>query len=101
MTDATKDLLVIKVSTSPDITHEMVAKHLEESVQGVSVPFDDGTLSSISDLPKIKKAYKLTSITSKPSKENQNQAGGASVEQSVDKILEKSIIGSIALRGAT
>ncbi|KAK2757022.1 hypothetical protein FQN54_004991 [Arachnomyces sp. PD_36] len=100
VTDATKDLLVIKVSTSPEITHDSVAKHLETSIKGTPAPFDDGTLSSISDVAKIKKAYKLTSVGAKPGKGANNEASNALDGQSLDKTLERSIIGSIALRGA-
>lgn len=98
MTDATKDLLVIKVSTSSYITHDTVAKHLETSVKGTPVPFDDDSLSSISDAAKIKKAYKLTPVAPKPRKGD--PASSVSDEHGLNKTLERSILGSIALRGA-
>lgn len=86
------------MSTSPDITHDTVAKHLETSVKGTPVPFNDDSFSSISDLAKIKKAYKLTSIAPKPRKGE--PANNAPDEHGLNKTLERSIVGSIALRGA-
>ncbi|EAW11434.1 EKC/KEOPS complex subunit CGI121/TPRKB [Aspergillus clavatus NRRL 1] len=87
ITDLTKDLLVVKVSVTPDITHNSVAEHLQQSIEGLSVPFTDTSLSEIGDVAKIKKAYKL---------------GSLSTAQDDDKRrLELSLIGAIALRGAT
>lgn len=80
---------------TPDITHESVATHLAQNVQGTPLPFDDAALSGISDITKIKKAYKLGALPSVPS----NQANGASDEGK--KRLELSVLGAIALRGAT
>ncbi|KAL5361929.1 EKC/KEOPS complex subunit cgi121 [Aspergillus floccosus] len=94
ITDSTKDLLVVKVSVTPDITRESVAAHLAQSVEGTPVPFDDETLSGISDIAKIKKAYKLGALSPAPS----DKANGTNGE---DRRLELSVIGAIALRGAT
>ncbi|KGO40305.1 Uncharacterized protein PEX1_020270 [Penicillium expansum] len=90
ITDSTKDLLVIKVSVSPEITHESVAAHLDSSVQGTPVPFDDQTLSKISDINKIKKAYKLGALPSPTAKENDE----------AKQRLENSLLSAIALRGS-
>ncbi|KAJ5468359.1 hypothetical protein N7475_006111 [Penicillium sp. IBT 31633x] len=90
ITDSTKDLLVIKVSVSPDITHESVAAHLDTSVQGTPVPFDDQTLSEFSDINKIKKAYKLGALSSPAGKENDE----------FKQRLENSLLSAIALRGS-
>jgi EKC/KEOPS complex subunit CGI121/TPRKB len=79
---------------TPDVTHESVAAHLAQSVEGTPVPFDDETLSGISDIAKIKKAYKLGALSSAPS----DKADGTNGE---DRRLELSVIGAIALRGAT
>ncbi|KAL4890812.1 EKC/KEOPS complex subunit cgi121 [Aspergillus ambiguus] len=92
--DSTKDLLVVKVSVNADITHESVAAHLTQSVEGNPVPFNDESLSGISDVAKIKKAYKLGALNSAPT----DKANGTNSE---DKRLELSVIGAIALRGAT
>lgn len=99
MTDSTKDLLVIKVSTSSDITHDTVAKHLRTAINATPVPFEDDNLSSIANAGKIKTAYKLTSIAPKP--RNGELASNASKEHSLNKTHERYILASIALRGAT
>ncbi|GES66110.1 CGI-121-domain-containing protein [Aspergillus terreus] len=94
ISDSTKDLLVVKVSVTPDVTHESVAAHLAQSVEGTPVPFSDETLSGISDIAKIKKAYKLGALSSASS----DKADGTNGE---DRRLELSVISAIALRGAT
>ncbi|PYH90507.1 CGI-121-domain-containing protein [Aspergillus ellipticus CBS 707.79] len=95
ITDSTKDLLVIKVSVTPEITHDSVAAHLNQYVEGTPVPFDDETLSKIADVAKIKKAYKLGTLNTAPP----NQANGTHDDGM--KRLELSVLGAIALRGAT
>lgn len=57
--------------------------------------FNDETLSEIADIAKIKKAYKLGSLPSAPA----GQVNGTGSSDNVR--LENSIIGAIALRGAT
>ncbi|OJK03111.1 hypothetical protein ASPACDRAFT_113841 [Aspergillus aculeatus ATCC 16872] len=93
--DSTKDLLVIKVSMTPDVTHDSVATHLSQHVDGSTVPFDDENLSNIADVTKIKKAYKLGALKT-PSSTQANGTQGDGMRQ-----LELSIMGAIALRGAT
>ncbi|OJJ53262.1 hypothetical protein ASPSYDRAFT_1164973 [Aspergillus sydowii CBS 593.65] len=95
ISDTTSSLLVIKVSVTPDITHESVATHLAQNVQGTPLPFDDAALSGISDITKIKKAYKLGALPPVSS----NQTNGVSDEGK--RRLELSVLGAIALRGAT
>ncbi|KAI9037771.1 EKC/KEOPS complex subunit CGI121/TPRKB [Aspergillus affinis] len=95
ITDATKDLLVIKVSVNPSFTHDTVAAHLSQYIEGSMVPFNDETLSQVADVPKIKKAYKLGALNTTPG----NQANGVQDDQM--KRLELSVLAAIALRGAT
>lgn len=83
---------MIKVSVTPDITHESVAAHLAQAIEGTPVPFDNETLAGISDVPKIKKAYKLGALGST------GQTNGTHAQ---DRTLELSVLGAIALRGAT
>ncbi|KAI3152219.1 hypothetical protein CBS147325_2022 [Penicillium roqueforti] len=90
ITDSTKDMLVVKVSVSPETTHESVAAHLDSSVQGTPVLFDDQTLSEMSDINKIKKAYKLGALPSPTAKKNDE----------AKQRLENSLLSSIALRGS-
>ncbi|KAJ5389951.1 EKC/KEOPS complex subunit [Penicillium cataractarum] len=92
--DSTKDLLIVKVSVTPEITHDSVAAHLESSVEGTSVPFDDLTLSEISDISKIKKLYKLGALPSPAAKPDASQPDDAK------RRLELSMLGAIALRGS-
>ena len=80
---------------NPEITHDSVAAHLEQNVEGTPVPFDDETLSKISDVAKIKKAYKLGALNTAPP----NQANGT--HDNGLRRLELSVLGAIALRGAT
>ncbi|KAK2790324.1 hypothetical protein FQN52_005592 [Onygenales sp. PD_12] len=97
ITDATKDLLVVKFSTSPDITHDSVAQHLEKAIEGKPLPFDDENLRLVSDISKIKKAYKLGSINAKG---GQNGRNGPAALLSEMNNLERSILGAMALRGS-
>lgn len=85
------------MSISPKITHESVAEHLGASVEGFAVPFSDETLSSISDVAKIKKAYKLGALPPAPANTASNQDG---TQDSEKQRLETAILGAIALRGA-
>ncbi|KAJ5232207.1 hypothetical protein N7468_005163 [Penicillium chermesinum] len=94
ISDATKDLLIVKVSTSPEISHDSIAAHLKDSVQGTLVAFDSETLSQISDVSKIKKQYKLGALPSPGA-----QANGAQ-DDSIKRQLELSLLGAIALRGS-
>lgn len=94
--DTTNDLLVIKVPVVSGVTHESVAAHLEEHVQGSQVPFNDDTLSAVSDVGRIKKAYKLGSLPSQPAK-----AGQVNDQDDGKRQLELCLLGAIALRGAT
>lgn len=89
----------MKVSVSPEITHDSVAVHLEGSVEGTPVPFDDRTLSEIFDITKIKKTYKLGALPSPGTKAAPGQVNGAQVDDAKRR-LELSILGAIALRGS-
>lgn len=91
--------MVVKVSVTPEITHDSVAAHLESSIQGTPVPFDDLTLSEISDISKIKKLYKLGTLPSPMAKPDVSQANGASSDDARRR-LELSMLGAIALRGS-
>lgn len=99
ISEATKNLLVIKVATSPDVTLESVTGHLDQHIKGTPLVFDDAALASLSDIGRIRKVYKLTSPTS-GKKVNGVAAGGeVAAERDLD-FVESQILGSIALRGA-
>ncbi|KIV95885.1 hypothetical protein PV10_03486 [Exophiala mesophila] len=99
ISETTKNLLVIKVATSPAVTLESVTSHLNEHIKGTQVVFDDASFNSLSDIGRIKKVYKLTSPTSGKVNGVANRVQGAG-ERHLD-FLESQILGSIALRGAT
>lgn len=89
--DTTKDLLVVKLPVTSDITADSVTKHLEKYVEATPVPFNDETISTMSDLAKIRKLYKLNQLASASPMDHVNTV----------KSLEPLILGSIAIRGAT
>ena len=87
--------MIVKVSVTPEITYDSVAAHLESSVDGTSVPFDDIALSEISDITKIKKLYKLGALPSPVAK-----PGAIQPQNEARRRLELSMLGAIALRGS-
>lgn len=89
----------MKVSVSPEITHDSVAAHLENSIEGSPAPFDDHTLSEITDITKIKKTYKLGALPSPGGRANSSQPNGVQ-EDGAKPRLERSMLGAIALRGS-
>jgi len=104
--DSTSDLLILKVSTSPSVTLESVRSHLACAVKGACVDFNDENLQDVSDLDKIRKAYKIGSYVSakgqsKESKAQLNGVDGIDPIAKERKELEIAILGAIALRGAT
>ncbi len=103
---STTDLLVIKVSTSQSVTEESVGKHLGDAVEGEALHFNDESLQALSDLSKIRKAYKIGSAP--PSKGQSKQpkllVNGDPLDSASTKErkeLEIAILGAVALRGAT
>jgi EKC/KEOPS complex subunit CGI121/TPRKB len=100
ISDITKNLLVVKVSVTPEITHDTVARHLDTAIEGHPVPFDDETLSVISDLSKIKKIYKITPPSSGASTQSAKRslANGTTLDER--RYMEKIFLGAIAMRGA-
>ena len=60
ITSATTDLLVLKVSTpAAPVAAEAVAAHLGANVEGSSIAFGDAEIARATDMPRIRKAYKL------------------------------------------
>ncbi|EEQ86623.2 hypothetical protein RJZ56_002701 [Blastomyces dermatitidis] len=104
LTDTTKDLLVVKVSTSPEVTNASVAQHLERVIKGISLNFDNDNLRLVSDIGKIRKAYKLGSgnVNQAP-KVEAGKAGQKSSKTPAGiemRDLERTILGLMALRGS-
>ena len=103
VSDTSKSLVVIKVSTDPSVTHDSVEAHLKEVVKGSPLPFEDSSFEDISDLPKIVKAYKLSQTQHTKGKSTPNAVAngdGTSVPNERHE-LEVSVVGLMALRGAT
>ncbi|PGH00760.1 hypothetical protein GX51_05641 [Blastomyces parvus] len=104
LTDTTKDLLVVKVSTSPEVTNASVAQHLDKVIKGTPLNFDNDNLRLVSDIGKIKKAYKLGSGNAKPAPKGEADNDGQKYSKSPGEIetrdLERTILGLMALRGS-
>jgi EKC/KEOPS complex subunit CGI121/TPRKB len=99
--DNTKDLLVLKVATTPAVTLESVSQHLEQNIQGNEVAFQDSTFRKISDIPRIRKIYKLGS-TAPAGRTTPSMDGGSGSDAIYEvKDIETQVLGLMALRGAT
>ena len=94
ITEATKDILVVKVSTTPEITYDSVASHLDQTIEGTPAPFNDETLCSTADLARIRKAYKIPQPAAKT-------GDNMTVNSHIQREFEAPIVGAIALRGAS
>ena len=69
---------------------------MEAAVEGNSVEFSDKELASICDVDEIRKIYKLGSVKAK-----QSDQSTSNLTDEERKEMESSILGAIALRGAT
>ncbi|WEW58932.1 hypothetical protein PRK78_004400 [Emydomyces testavorans] len=105
ISDSTKHLLVVKVSTSPDITHSSVSKYLEQNIKATPCPFTDESLTSVADRARIKKVYKLGSVGAEAFKRldeiEQGKDGNGVARETVKKEIDIFLMGAIAIRGAT
>lgn len=95
VSDATTDLIVVKVGTTPAVDLGTVQSHLSEAVKGQESPFTDGSLINGADVPRICKVYKL------PSSSAGKTANGVHPSHDNQQRLEVQILGAMALRGAT
>ena len=95
--EATKDLIVLKVATTPDVNLESVQSHLTASIKGHEHPFDEIDQRNVADIARIRKVYKTNSTTTSKKVVN----GEAGHDQDEHKKLEVQIIGLMALRGAS
>ena len=94
-------MLAIKVSTSPTVTKESVAKHLTEAVKGVPVEFEDAALAQITDLSYLIKVYKLNNDVKKfeLQRSKVKLIDVQAENQLLRKHLEHIILGIISLKG--
>jgi EKC/KEOPS complex subunit CGI121/TPRKB len=94
----TKDIVVVKVLISREDgsagsgqqTAEDVEKHLQEHVQGQSVPLSDEELAKLTDWPKLRKYHKLNGISHIEAMKD---------EEAKKKELELLVVSAMALRG--
>ncbi|PMD61489.1 CGI-121-domain-containing protein [Hyaloscypha bicolor E] len=112
ITTSTTSLLIIKVSTpsSPASASEVQA-HLTSSIEGEQVPFEDSVLAEMTDVPRVKKIYKLNSGGGGGGAKRNGQVNGGIEGLSVNgvgmrngderKELENLVLGAMALRGVT
>ncbi len=99
ITDMTSSLLVIKLSTSPEITHQSVQRHLKNAIEGTAVDFSDEELKNTTDMARVKKIYKLSAQAQGTSKKAKD-GSGALTEKAEGSELEVIVLGLMALRGA-
>ncbi|ETN46788.1 uncharacterized protein HMPREF1541_00977 [Cyphellophora europaea CBS 101466] len=91
----TKDLIVVKVTTTPDVNLETIQAHLSTAVKAQEVQLVDDSLAECSDLARIRRVYKL------PVPASNKPANGVQPSRSDRNQLEAQILGVMALRGAT
>ncbi|KAG9790355.1 hypothetical protein KCU88_g1239, partial [Aureobasidium melanogenum] len=114
VSETTRDLLVMKVATTPQITLESVSQHLSTHIQGNEVPLDDATFQQTADFDRIRKVYKLSTTLAPRTKKSgpvpkvDGAVNGDAALTNGDKAnfnetrnLEVQILGLMALRGAT
>ncbi|KIW55243.1 hypothetical protein PV05_07538 [Exophiala xenobiotica] len=100
VSESTRNLVVLKVATTPDITLENVSQHLSTHIQGKECDFDDASFRKISDVDRIRKVYKANLPTSS-SKDGKAVNGTSDREFDPIWSLERQVLGLMALRGAT
>lgn len=101
MQATTQNLLVVKVSTpTRPVTAEDVQKHLQEVIEGEQVPFEDENLSDMTDIARLKKIYKLNTVSS-VNGDKKGAINGDATGNDWKKELEVLILGAMALRGVS
>lgn len=101
ITRTTTSLLVIKIST-PDkpITASAVQDHLDSSVKGTQVAFEDAVLDGMTNLVNVRKYYKLGAGSRAKGETTVNESR-PKIGEEEKKGLEVQILGAMALRGAS
>lgn len=70
-------------------------------VEGEQVDFSDVVLHTMTDIPRVKKIYKLNTTASVNGQGKRHAVNGDGKTEDENKELEMLILGSMALRGAT
>ena len=89
---------------SSDATANTVSGHLNRVIEGTPNPFDDGELRGITDVGKLRKSYKLNAPSKSSSQRSiskKDDADKTKDDEHERRELEVSILGLMALRGAT
>ena len=103
MTDTTTSLLAVKIlpanptSGTAQAQVDSIANHLTEAVHGNPIPFTDESISSLTDIAKVRKIYKL-SVPS--SNKGHTQSNGVAGGSDVVRDLEPTILGLMAIKGS-
>ncbi|CAH0057732.1 unnamed protein product [Clonostachys solani] len=87
---STKDLLVVKVSGPNGPSHDDIAKHLSEHVEGDQLPVTDENIAPATDNSKVAKYYKLNGLSWLDAIKDQSQKR---------KEVETLVVGTLAVRG--
>ncbi|APA09305.1 hypothetical protein SS1G_12090 [Sclerotinia sclerotiorum 1980 UF-70] len=99
ITPSTTSLLVVKVA--PASSAPQISEHLSSSIEGEAVPFEDETLSKMTDIARVKKLYKLNACGGGGGGKKGGANGVSEKIQDERKELEIMVLGAMALRGAT
>ncbi|KAH8813078.1 kinase binding protein CGI-121-domain-containing protein [Xylogone sp. PMI_703] len=99
----TQNLLVMKVSTpARPVTAEMVQAHLNQAIEGEQITFGDGNLSDMTDIARVKKVYKLNTVSSVNGDALKKAvANGDGKGKDWRGELEVLLLGAMALRGVS
>ncbi|RBR24742.1 uncharacterized protein FIESC28_02515 [Fusarium coffeatum] len=92
---STKDLIVVKITFPGEdgaepLTQDQIWEHLKTNVQGEALSITDEQISTATDLPKVRKYYKLNGL---------KWLDDIKDEKVKQKEMESLVIGAMALRG--
>ncbi|KAF5008454.1 hypothetical protein FDECE_5286 [Fusarium decemcellulare] len=92
---STKDLIVVKVTFPTEdgaqpLTHDQIWEHLKKNVEGEALPITDEQISTTTDVPKVRKYYKLNGL---------KWLDDIQDDKVKKKEMESLVIGAMALRG--
>ena len=91
----------MKVLTAESVAADVVLEHLDQHIKGQLVSFTDDSMQSMHDLDRLRRVYKLTVPGKSPAGSKIVNGNRASESSLSTKDLEVSILGAMALRGAT
>jgi EKC/KEOPS complex subunit CGI121/TPRKB len=92
---STKDLIVVKVTFPGEdgaepLTRDQIWEHLKTNVEGEALSITDDQISTTTDVPKVRKYYKLNGL---------KWLDDIKDEKVKQKEMESLVIGAMALRG--